>query len=181
MVLVDFAFLGDILDIFCELLHDDDIISDPTDRPRFLLTDFYLSIPVKINNNRFETIQYPYIIDNNSPPSIPSREIVIPLSFNFTKHPSLSIMLARLQNRKDVYIELEIEDIENLYQVNPIDVSIAEDLTDLTEGVDDEILNEAEDTLTIINKVIDDMNEIRDTNILKSIIKELYLEALNVE
>jgi hypothetical protein len=77
-----------------------------------------IPIPVvKINNNRFETIQYPYIIDNNSPPSIPSREIVIPLSFNFTKHPSLSIMLARLQNRKDVYIELEIEDIENLYQV----------------------------------------------------------------
>jgi hypothetical protein len=77
-----------------------------------------IPIPVvKINNNRFETIQYPYIVPNSNKPSIPSKEIIIPLSFNFTKNPSLSILLARLQNRKDIYIEIELEDIENLYQV----------------------------------------------------------------
>jgi hypothetical protein len=77
-----------------------------------------IPIPViKINNNRFETMRYPYIIPDNIKPSISGREIIIPLSFNFTKNPSLSILLARLQNRKDIYIEIEIEDIENLYQV----------------------------------------------------------------
>jgi len=77
-----------------------------------------IPIPViKINNNRFETLTYPYYIPEKNNPSINSREIIIPLNFNFTKHPSLSILLARLQNRKDIYIEIEIEDIENLYQV----------------------------------------------------------------
>ena len=47
--------------------------------------------------------------------------------------------------------------------------------------LDQEIVDQAEDTLTIINKVIDGIPDIKDTKILKSIIKELYLEALNVE
>lgn len=72
---------------------------------------------VKINNNKFETITYPIGDKINNIPSINSREIIIPLSFNFTKHPSLSLLLARLQNRNDIFIQLEIENIENLYQV----------------------------------------------------------------
>ena len=73
---------------------------------------------VKIVNNNFETIKYPEAVKNSSDnPSIPSREIIVPLTFNFTKHPSLALLLARLQNRKDIYIKLELENIENLYQV----------------------------------------------------------------
>ena len=72
---------------------------------------------IKINNNFFETITYPIGNMEMNIPSIPSREIIIPLSFNFTKHPSLSLLLNRLQNRNDIYFELMIEDIENLYQV----------------------------------------------------------------
>jgi len=84
-----------------------------------------IPIPVVvINNNRFSTLQYPYIVSNNNKPSIVSKEIIIPLSFNFTKNPSLSILLARLQNRKDIYIEIEIEDIENLYQVYSHDLDL---------------------------------------------------------
>ena len=72
--------------------------------------------------------------------------------------------------------------MENLYKVNPIDITIAEDFTDLTEGVDDDMINEAEDTITIINKFVDG---IKDDNIdndkLKTVLKELYVEALNQE
>ena len=72
--------------------------------------------------------------------------------------------------------------MENLYQVNPADVSIAEDFTDLTEGVDDDMVDEAEDTLTIINKYIDNVAEEHiDNSRLKNILKELYIEALNTE
>jgi DNA repair exonuclease SbcCD nuclease subunit len=36
--------------------------------------------------------------------------------------------------------------MENLYKVNPVDVTIAEDFTDLTEGVEDDMIDQAEDT-----------------------------------
>jgi DNA repair exonuclease SbcCD nuclease subunit len=72
--------------------------------------------------------------------------------------------------------------MENLYKVNPIDITIAEDFSDLTEGVEDDMINEAEDTITIINKFVDG---IQDENInndkLKTVLKELYVEALNLE
>jgi len=72
--------------------------------------------------------------------------------------------------------------MSNLYAVNPLDVTIAEDLTDLTEGVEDDMINEAEDTITIINKFVDGIKEEHiDNDKLKSVLKELYVEALNQE
>ena len=72
--------------------------------------------------------------------------------------------------------------MNNLYNVNPIDITIAEDFTDLTEGVDDDMVDQAEDTLTILNKYIDNINEDSINNDkLKTIMKELYVEALNSE
>ena len=72
--------------------------------------------------------------------------------------------------------------MNNLYNVNPIDITIAEDFTDLTEGVEDDILDQAEDTVTIINKYVDSIKEEHiDNDKLKSVLKELYVEALNQE
>jgi DNA repair exonuclease SbcCD nuclease subunit len=69
-----------------------------------------------------------------------------------------------------------------LYEVNPIDVTIAEDFADLTEGVEDDMINEAEDTITIINKFVDGIKEEHiDNDKLKTVLKELYVEALNLE
>lgn len=72
--------------------------------------------------------------------------------------------------------------MNNLYNVNPIDITIAEDFTELTEGVDDDMVDQAEDTLTILNKYIDNVNENSINNDkLKTLMKELYVEALNSE
>jgi DNA repair exonuclease SbcCD nuclease subunit len=72
--------------------------------------------------------------------------------------------------------------MERLYNVNPIDVTIAEDFADLTEGVEDDMINEAEDTITIINKFVDGITEEHiDNEKLKTVMKELYVEALNQE
>lgn len=72
--------------------------------------------------------------------------------------------------------------MNNLYGVNPIDITIAEDFTDLTEGVDDDMIDQAEDTVTIINKFVDGIKEEHiDNEKLKSVLKELYVEALNTE
>jgi DNA repair exonuclease SbcCD nuclease subunit len=70
--------------------------------------------------------------------------------------------------------------MNNLYNKNPADITIAEDFTEL-EDVDD-VIDEAEDTLTILNKYVDGIQEDSiDNNRLKTLLKELYVEALNTE
>jgi DNA repair exonuclease SbcCD nuclease subunit len=93
---------------------------------------------------------------------------------------------------KDTYVKVVVVNktnpylfdkfMTNLYAVNPIDVTIAEDFTDLTEGVNDDMIDQAEDTLTIIKNYVSSINEeTLDSTKLNSIITELYVEALNTE
>jgi len=72
--------------------------------------------------------------------------------------------------------------ISELYKNTPIDVSIVEDNLDLTEGLESDIISEAEDTLTILNKYVDNIQSEGIDNVkLKGILKSLYVEALNLE
>ena len=72
--------------------------------------------------------------------------------------------------------------MNNLYNVNPADISVAEDFTELTEGLDDSMVDQAEDTLTILNKFVDGVKEDKiDNTRLKTLLKELYVEALHTE
>ena len=70
--------------------------------------------------------------------------------------------------------------MNKLYGINPIDITIAEDFMDLTEGLEDDMIDQAEDTLTILNKYVDSIQEENiDNGKLKTILRELYVEALN--
>ena len=72
--------------------------------------------------------------------------------------------------------------MNSLYAVNPLDVTIVEDAIDLTEGVEDDKIDEAEDTITIINKYVDALqNDGIDNSRLKNMMREIYVEALNLE
>jgi hypothetical protein len=72
--------------------------------------------------------------------------------------------------------------MNNLYNVNPVDITIAEDFTDLNEGVEDDMVDQAEDTLTTLNKYVESITDVNiDNNKLKTLLKELYVEALNTE
>ena len=71
--------------------------------------------------------------------------------------------------------------MNNLYNVNPIDITIVEDFSELLDDVEDTV-DQAEDTLTILNKYVDGITEQSiDNNELKKLLKELYVEALNTE
>jgi len=81
------------------------------------LYDPTLPVPIlKINNNYFTDISYPVGDKDRDVVSIAERELIIPLSFNFTKHTSLALLLLKLQ-LSDIYLNIELEDVENLYQV----------------------------------------------------------------
>jgi DNA repair exonuclease SbcCD nuclease subunit len=72
--------------------------------------------------------------------------------------------------------------MNNLYNVNPIDITIVEDFTELTEGVDDEMVDQAQDTITILNKYVDTIQDDSiDNTVLKKILQEVYVEALNTD
>ena len=71
--------------------------------------------------------------------------------------------------------------MNNLYNVNPIDITIVEDFSELLDDVEDTV-DQAEDTITILNKYVDSITEQSiDNNELKKLLKELYVEALNTE
>lgn len=68
--------------------------------------------------------------------------------------------------------------MDQLYSVNPANVTIVEDFTDL-DDMEDDVIDQAEDTLTTINKTIDSIGENFDKGKMKNIFRELYIEALN--
>ena len=70
--------------------------------------------------------------------------------------------------------------IEKLEQVNPMQVQVVQDHLHLDLEDDDDIIDEAEDTLTILNNYVDNL-EIKNEKVdLQSLLRALYDEALQV-
>jgi hypothetical protein len=61
------------------------------------------------------------------------------------------------------------------------DISIVEDFTDIVIENDQELIDQAEDTMTILGKYIDNLTLNVESDKLKSLMRELYIEALNTE
>lgn len=71
--------------------------------------------------------------------------------------------------------------IDNLYKAGVADIAVVEDFTEVALDNDEEIVNQAEDTMTILNKYIDGLTLNVEPDKLKGIMKELYIESLNTE
>ena len=72
--------------------------------------------------------------------------------------------------------------LDNLYKANAADISVVEDFTDTNSIIDDkEIIDQAEDTMTILGKYIDNLALNVDSDKIKILMRELYVEALNTE
>jgi DNA repair exonuclease SbcCD nuclease subunit len=74
--------------------------------------------------------------------------------------------------------------LEEIYKVSPVDLTIVEDFTEQAlNDSDEEIVNQAEDTMTILYKYIDtqSIDTSKDVNKLKTLMRELYVEALSKE
>ena len=71
--------------------------------------------------------------------------------------------------------------IDNLYKAGAADISIVEDFTDTSIDFDQDLLDQAEDTMTILSKYIDNLTLNVEGDKLKGLMRELYVEALNTE
>jgi DNA repair exonuclease SbcCD nuclease subunit len=71
--------------------------------------------------------------------------------------------------------------IDNIYKAGAADISIVEDFSDMVNENDEELIDQAEDTVTILSKYIDNLTLNVENDKLKSLMRELYVEALNTE
>jgi DNA repair exonuclease SbcCD nuclease subunit len=71
--------------------------------------------------------------------------------------------------------------IDSLYKVGIADLSIVEDFSDMMIEDDSDIIDQAEDTMTILSKHIDNLTLDVEAEKLKTLMRELYIEALNTE
>ena len=95
-----------------------------------------------------------------------------------------------LDNVEDKYIKLIIVDkkdynlfdqfIENLYKNNPADIKIIEDMSDFENSAINDNLN-LEDTMTLLSEYVDGIETDADKNRLKTLLRELYVEAHDYE
>lgn len=69
--------------------------------------------------------------------------------------------------------------IESLYKADVTDITIVEDFSEDSEKNDQDIIDQAEDTMTILSKYIDNLKLPVENERLKTLMRELYVEALN--
>jgi DNA repair exonuclease SbcCD nuclease subunit len=71
--------------------------------------------------------------------------------------------------------------IDNLTKVAPLDISVVEDFTEINTSDEDVDIDQAEDTVTILNKYIDSLTLPVDSSKMKGIMYQVYNEALESE
>jgi hypothetical protein len=93
-------------------------------------------------------------------------------------HFNLSYVKVVVVNKTNPYLFDTL--INRLYQISPIDITIAEDFTE-QENVQDDDVDQAEDTTTILNKYVDNLTTDLEKDKIKNLLRGLYVEALNEE
>ena len=71
--------------------------------------------------------------------------------------------------------------VDGILKSNPHDLSIVEDFSEITASSDLHEVDQADDTAVILDKYIDSIEIDLNKDKLKSIIKEIYTEALSIE
>lgn len=98
--------------------------------------------------------------------------------FNYNDYQDTYVKVI-VQNKTNPYLFDVI--LDNLYKANPANISIVEDNKNMDQQSEEEIISEAEDTLTSLYKYVDNMKTNVDKNRLNQLFADLYTEAQNVE
>ena len=96
--------------------------------------------------------------------------------FNSLKESYVKVVVL---NKQNPYLFDHV--IDNLYKVGVSDLAIVEDFSDNLIDDDQDIVDQAEDTMTILSKYIDNLTLDVESEKLKNLMRELYVEALNTE
>jgi len=98
-------------------------------------------------------------------------------NFDFDKYENSYVKVVNL-NKTNTYQFDYVMD--RLYRASPADLTIIDDVIDAPD-ITDEVVNETEDTMTILSKYVDQMTVDVDSDKLKKLLKSLYVESLEME
>ena len=100
------------------------------------------------------------------------------LDFDFAEYKNVFVKVIKQKVANPYWFDLFMDE---LFKVEPINIQVVEDHLNLNQENDDEIVNEAEDTLTILSKYIDTMPEGIPKKDLDKLMRSLYNEAILME
>lgn len=99
-------------------------------------------------------------------------------AFDYTQFTDAYVKVVVL-NKQNPYLFDNV--IDNIYKSGVCDISIVEDFTEIGIEDDQELVDQAEDTMTILSKYIDNLTLNVEAEKLKTLMRELYVEAVNTE
>lgn len=100
------------------------------------------------------------------------------LAQDFSKYKDTIVKVIIKNKLNPVWFDMFIEKIE---KSGTIDLQVVEDHLNLNLEDDSDIINEAEDTLTILNKYVSQLELKADKSKLENLLRSLYNEALSME
>ena len=153
---------------------------------------YYLGTPYEIYWNDFEDPKGFHIYDTETKTL---ERIVNPFTiyekiyYDDTKENYLEHDVSKYQNKYVKLIVVNKKDLyqfdqflDKLYQADAFDIKIVEDFSDLDAStVSDDIVNNTEDTVTLLNKYIDDLSIDLSKDRLKDQMRSLYVEAQDLD
>ena len=106
--------------------------------------------------------------------------------------PTRTMMNTTLQSTKDNYVKLIVVNKKDLYQFDKFterllkadchEVKIIEDFSDMdANSVSDDIVENTQDTMTILSKYVEELDTTLDKPRLINIQRQLYKEAQDLE
>ena len=99
------------------------------------------------------------------------------VNFDVAKYKNCYVKVVVKEKTNPYWFDMVIDKIE---KIGPADLQVVEDHMHVDAQVDDEILSQAEDTMTILKKYVDGM-QVSDKKRVDNIITSLYNEALSIQ
>ena len=100
------------------------------------------------------------------------------LEQDFSKYTGTHVKIVVKTKNNPYWFDLMIDKLEKSGTVN---IQVVDDHLNLNLETDDEIINEAEDTITILKKYVDNLEIETDKPALETLLRSLYEESLSVE
>jgi hypothetical protein len=154
----------------------------------------YLGCPYQITMNDYGDKKGFHVLDTDTGDLefIPNPyRLFHKIFYDDVNTPTEDILNLDLKAYKNTFIKIIIKNksspslfdtfIDNIERCEPVDIQVVEDHLNLDIEVEKDIIDEAEDTITILNKFVDSLNTKIDKNDVKKVMLELYNDALNTE
>jgi DNA repair exonuclease SbcCD nuclease subunit len=115
------------------------------------------------------------------------------MAYDDVKHPDIfdKIKATDYSKYKDCYVKIVCVNktnpynfdylLEKLYKAAPADISIVEDISAFIDNAESDVVNEAEDTQTILDKYISSLTLNVSNDKMKAFMKDIYNEAISLE